>query len=449
MELDRSRPLPVTEDRPDDRFLPGYDRIPEGVFMLPGNHRGMGVVDRTAAFLKTDRRVLALGIARMADALGNSFLIVILPAYLGMVVIPDGIVLRGTRLPPTFLIGVLLSLFGFLNSGLQPLTGRLSDRLGRRRDLILAGLALLGLASAGYVLADTYAVLLVLRALQGVGAALTIPATVALVNELGDPSTRGGNFGVYNTLRLIGFGVGPLVAGAVQQFYGFAAAFGVAVAGAAVGFTLVWLLIEDPPETKATAVDDITFRIRDSDGTIDPVFTLGTATVVMAMGIALFATLEGPINERLDQGAFLFGVQFGVAVLANVVFQVPIGRASDRFGRRPFIVGGFGLLLPATLAQGFVTTSLGMTVARLFQGLAVAMVFAPSLALAGDLTTEGQSGSTLSILTTGFGLGTALGPLVSGILFEIGYAAPFAFVSGLGFLALLLVYTQVEETIRL
>jgi predicted MFS family arabinose efflux permease len=86
-----------------------------------------------------------------------------------------------------------------------------------------------------------------------------------------------------------------------------------------------------------------------------------------------------------------------------------------------------------------------MILARTVQGLAVALVFPVSLALAGDLAGEGQSGSTLSILTTGFGLGTAIGPLVSGVLAGIGYVAPFAFVAGLGVLALVLVYTQVSD----
>ena len=395
--------------------------------------------------LDTDRRVFALAFARMADALGNSFLIVVLPAYVGSIVGEAGATVAGVSLSTTLLVGIALSLFGFLNSGLQPLTGRLSDRLGTRTGFILSGLLLLGVGSAGYPFVDSYLELAALRALQGVGAALTIPATVALVNELGDAGTRGGNFGVFNTFRLIGFGFGPLVAGAVQQLYGFDAAFAVAVAGAAVGFVLVWVLVDDTAETGAAAADDVSLDVRGESTLLDPVFTLGVATVVVAMGISLFATLEAPINERLDQGAFLFGAQFGAAVLANVLFQIPIGEASDRYGRRPFLLAGLLLLIPSTLVQGFVTTPATMILARVVQGLAVALVFPVSLALAGDLAGEGQSGSTLSILTTGFGLGTAIGPLVSGVLEAVDYVAPFAFVAGLGVLAFLLVATQVYD----
>jgi MFS family permease len=329
--------------------------------------------------------------------------------------------------------------------------------VGKRRAFILFGLALLGVASAGYAFATTYWQVLVLRALQGIGAAFTIPVTVALVNELATTTTRGGNFGVFNTFRLIGFGFGPLVAGLVVErgpyrllgttVTGYNAAFAVAVAGAFLSLALIAVLVSDPDSTEAGASKDLSVELRDPDGGLDPVFTLAVATVLMALGIALFATLEGVVRARLNEGSFLFSVQFAATVIANIIFQVPIGRYSDRVGRRPFIVWGFVLLVPTTLVQGFVVTPLGMTAARFLQGVAVAMVFAPSLALAGDLAGEGESGTTLSLLTMGFGLGTALGPLVSGLLVGFGFEVPFVVAAAAGVVGLGLVYTQVEETV--
>jgi len=405
----------------------------------------------------TDRRVLVLAFARMADALGNSFLIVVLPLFIasgrvtieGLVGARVGVGVASLALTEELLIGIVLSLFGFFNSFLQPFTGRLSDRTGRRRVYILAGLALLGVASGGYAFVDSYAAVLALRALQGIGVAFTVPCTVALVNELATSADRGGNFGVFNTFRLLGFGFGPIVAGLTVEAYGFDAAFGVAVAGAFLSFLLVQVFVSDPERTEASAGDDLSISVRaDGGGGLDPVFALGVATVCMALGIALFAPLEAQINDRLGQSSVLFGVQFGAVVIANVLFQIPIGRASDTYGRRPFLLGGFVVLVPATLAQGYVTTSLGMALARLFQGVAVAMVFAPALAVAGDLAREGESGTTLSVLTMAFGLGVALGPLTSGFLERFGFATPFVVGAVIGLLALVLVYTQVEETLE-
>jgi MFS family permease len=414
--------------------------------------------------LGTDRRVIVLAFARMADAVANSFLIIVLPLYIasGDLLLPgfEGTAVLGIPVTLELLIGVALSLFGFLNSTAQPFTGRLSDRTGRRKVYILFGLGVLAVTSLAYALVDTYEALVVIRALQGLGGAFVIPTTIALVNDLArSDAERGGNFGVFNTFRLIGFGFGPIVAGLVVQggpyqlsasatLSGFNAAFGVAVLGALVSLVLVMVLIEEPPVTKAEATDDLSISIRGDRQLLDPVFVLGVGTFFMAVSIALFATLQEPINTRLSQGPTWFGLQFSAVVIANVALQVPIGRAADRFGRKPFLVGGMTILAPAVLAQGLVTTPWTMLGARLLHGISVAMVFAPALAAAGDIAGEGQSGTTLSVLTMAFGFGTAIGPLASGVLFGYGFVVPFAFGSILAVAALVLVVTQVEETLE-
>ncbi|KZX48218.1 MFS transporter [Haloarcula sp. K1] len=422
--------------------------------------------------LGTDTRVLTLAFARMADALGNSFLIIVLPLYIagGQVSLAGiaGEQVLGFTLRTETLIGLVLSLFGLLNSFGQPVTGRLSDRTGKRRIFVLTGLVLFAIGSTAYPFLSSYWTVLAARAFQGLGAAFTIPATVALVNDYAaSDAERGGNFGVFNTFRLIGFGFGPIIAGVVitgglaandvvtyrfagTAISGFTAAFAIAVLGAVVSFVLVWALIQDPP-VDAEAGKDLSIAILDREGEgLDSVFVLGVGTFMMATTIALFATLEGPIRMRLDESTLLFSVQFAAVVIANVVFQVPIGRASDRFGRRPFIVAGFVILVPSVFAQGVVTGPWSMLLARFVQGIAVALVFAPSLALAGDLAGARGSGTTLSVLTMAFGLGVAIGPLASGLLYNFGsFSTPFTAGAALAFVGLVLTYTQVEETLAL
>ena len=417
----------------------------------------------------TDRRVIVLALARMVGAAGNSFLIVVLPLYVASDAIDlssllgteVGVGAASVTVTEPLLIGLVLSLFGFLNSLSQPVTGRLSDRMGVRRPFVLTGILLLGTASALYTVASVYWQLVVLRAIQGVGASLIIPATVALVNEYASADAdRGGNFGVYNTFRLIGFGFGPVLAGAVVEagpydlspvglpvVDGFDAAFVAACAGAYLSFALVFLLVRDAAES-SEASEDLSIRVRgQGDHLLDPIFALGLATVAMGLCIALFATLQNQVNVRLDQPPVWFGLQFAAVTIANVLLQVPVGQASDRIGRRPFLLAGFVLLVPTTLLQGIVTGSVAMTLVRLAQGVAVACVFAPSLALAGDLAREGESGTTLSVLTMGFGFGVALGPLASGWLVGFGFLVPFAVGAALAVVALVGVVTQVEETL--
>lgn len=394
--------------------------------------------------------VIVLGIARMADGFGNSFLIVVLPLYIdsGQV---GGELLGLSR---AAISGLVLGTFGLVLSVTQPFTGRLSDRLGRRQPLILLGLLVLAGANVSFSFASDYVGLLGVRLVQGVGAALTITASIALVNELSSRGTRGGNMGVYNSFRLFGFGGGPLVAGVVVsagpyavgsvELSGFEAAFVIAGLAAAVSALAVLAFVRDTPWTHANR-RRVALRIRGAGQALDPTFVLGLATLVMAASIALLATIEPAVNERLAQGPIMFSVQFAALIAALAVLQPITGRVSDRVGRADFVFWGLVALVPVTLVQGFVTASWQLIVARMAQGAAAAAVFAPALALAGELAGEGESASKLSVLTMSFALGLALGQFSSGFLVAYGFAAPFAFGAALAAAGALLVRTQVHD----
>ncbi|NIP82266.1 MAG: MFS transporter, partial [Gemmatimonadetes bacterium] len=251
-----------------------------------------------------DRAVVALGIARMADAVANSFLVIVLPLYIAS----DRVGGASLGLSDAALTGIILAVFGLFNAVTQPFAGRLSDRLGRRRAFVIGGLLVLAGFNFLYVFAGSYLALILIRVGQGLSVAFTIVATVALVNELSTRADRGANMGIYNSLRLIGFGTGPLVAGFVVaggpysllgvSVSGFHTAFGVATVGALVGAGLVALLVHDPPGT--TPVPGrvrIAIRARDPAHRLDPIFTLGLATLVMAACIALLASIEPQVNE--------------------------------------------------------------------------------------------------------------------------------------------------------
>jgi predicted MFS family arabinose efflux permease len=73
------------------------------------------------------------------------------------------------------------------------------------------------------------------------------------------------------------------------------------------------------------------------------------------------------------------------------------------------------------------------------------MVFAPALALAGDLAETGQTGSQLSVITMAFGLGISLGSFVSGYAIRFGFIVPFIVGSVLAAIGVLIVTTQVPK----
>ena len=416
------------------------------------------MADTTAStnWFGVDRRVLALAFARMADAMGNSFLIIVLPLYIASNAVSG--TAFGWSTP--FVIGLTLALFGIASSLAQPFAGHLSDRVGRRKIFVWMGLVMFCVTNLGFIWADRYVLLFGLRIVQGLSAAFTITASIALVNEVSDVGSRGGNMGVYNAFRLVGFGAGPLAASVLVEagpyplpglgvVTGFEAAFYVASAAALVSAGLVLLLVEDPPPAPA-AKERLALAVWDrTRGGLDAIFALGLVTLTMAVCFALLSAIEPEVNARLDQGPIAFAVEFVALIAVLAVVQPFVGRASDTHGRRRFIVIGLIGLIPTTLGQGLVVEPWQMVVVRGLQGIAGAMIFAPALALAGDLADEGRSGAQLSVLTIAFGLGIAVGQLVAGSFVTYGFVVPFAVGAAMaaGGLGLVLMQIPAREAV--
>src|SRR3974390_3237510 len=97
------------------------------------------------------------------------------------------------------------------------LTGAaLGDRLGRKR-MFVSGILLFTAASAGAALAPTMGLLIVARAVQGVGAAIVPPLTLTLLAAAFPPQRRGIALGVWSGISGIAVALGPLVGGVVIQ----------------------------------------------------------------------------------------------------------------------------------------------------------------------------------------------------------------------------------------
>jgi MFS family permease len=397
--------------------------------------------ERIYNFLGLNKTVLALSIARMGDAMGNSILFIIIPIYVTRM---KDIYFH---LPLPVLVGILLSMYGFMNSLLQPFMGALSDRLGKRKLLIIAGLIIMALSTLTFILAHNFYHLLILRTLQGVGVAITIPASMALMTTVTRKETRGGAMGVYSTLRVIGFAIGPLIGGFIQVHFGFVPTFLVGAGFLFLAAFLVQIWVDDAPmpEDKHTKVK---FKVFDRSLMTAGIMSTALATFVMASSFSMVTTLENEFNARLGINAFDFSIAFSALMIGRLIFQVPLGRFSDYIGRKPIILLGLILLGPVTALLGEVTSLLQLVLLRIVQGVASAGIAAPAFAVAGDLSTSGGEGRQMSIITTGFGLGLASGPLIAGLFAVVFFEFPFLTLGVFCWITTWVIYHYMPETVE-
>ena len=125
-----------------------------------------------------------------------------------------------------------LSLAAFI-----PLGGALGDRYGRKR-FFLAGMVVFTLGSVACALSTSDVALIGSRALQGAGGAFMSALTLAILTETYPVERRAGAFGMWAAISGLGFGLGPVVGGALLSVFSWSSVFWVNVPVAVVGFII-------------------------------------------------------------------------------------------------------------------------------------------------------------------------------------------------------------------
>jgi len=388
-----------------------------------------------------NRVVIALSLARMGDAVGNSILFIVLPLYVNQLAAPL------FPFPETVRVGLLIGVFGIVTAILQPVMGSIVDRVGRRKLSIQVGLVLMGAATLSFALAHQFTSLLILRMLQGIGVALTVPASLAIMTTASEKETRGGSMGIFSSMRIMGFAAGPLLGGYLVDRFSFSAAFVAGAVAILIAVVLVQMWIKETPldlsEQQAKPFKPVDLSILTPS-----LFGVSFATFAMAVTIAIMVTLETQFNQRLSIAATAFSIAFSALLVSRLLFQIPLGRWSDRIGRKPLIVAGLLLLIPSTALLGLVTSLAQLIALRLVQGIGSAAVAAPAFALAGDTAPPGSEGRQMSFVTMGFLLGSAVGPLLAGVLAIWSFQLPFYIAGGLSLLGAVVARRMVVDSVE-
>ena len=142
-------------------------------------------------------------------------------------------------------IGLVFSAQGLCNGASRIPFGRLSDRVARRSTLVVAGIALYGIALLGCGAAASPGVFVVSASLLGIGLGLAFTSIGALIVEVVPAESRGSAIGGYNTCIYLGMMMSSAIMGPVCEDFGFAAGFYLTAAANLLLLAVFYWLVKD------------------------------------------------------------------------------------------------------------------------------------------------------------------------------------------------------------
>ncbi|MBX6386641.1 MAG: MFS transporter [Microbispora sp.] len=318
--------------------------------------------------------LVSLALAQLIIALDYSIVFVALPE------IGSGIGFTGQELQ--WVIGAYAVTFG----GFLLLGGRLSDLLGRRR-LFLAGLGLYAIASVAGGLAGSPGLLVVARAVQGLGGAVLGPSTLSLITTLfAEGAERNRALGVWGATGSSGMVVGSLLGGVLTQTFGWEAVFFVNVPLATVVALLALRVVPADAAVGRRSGLDLPGGVTVTAGALllvfglvngpkagwtDPVTLAGFAAsvVFIAAFIVIEARTAHPLvplrvfrNRSLRYGTlitFMFMATFGASAYF-ITLALQKVRGWDAMSTGLAFILPCALILVGTLIGGKLSTAIGV-----------------------------------------------------------------------------------------
>ena len=179
------------------------------------------------------------------------------------------------------------------------------------------------------------------------------------------------------------------------------------------------------------------------------VFILITLLIdVMGFGLLLpvLPALVGEFTTGRDAQTYWYGAMIVTFGLTQFFCSPFLGALSDRYGRRPVLLGSIAGLGMMFLLSALATSLTGLLLARVLGGV-LAANFAVANAYVADITTPEKRAKSFGLIGAAFGIGYIVGPMVGGLLGSIDIRLPFYVAAGLSALNFLYGLLVVPESL--
>lgn len=374
------------------------------------------------------RTVWALGIVSMFMDLSSEIIHALLPLFL------------------TATLGVSVAMVGLIDgiaeataSISKVFSGYVSDRIGRRKPLILLGYGLGALSKPLFALAGSAPMVLGARFADRIGKGLRGAPRDALVADVTPQAIRGRAFGLRQSLDTVGAFAGPLLAMVLMAIFAddMRTVFWIAVIPAILAVLCVIFGVEEPRDHKQQSPARAPIAFADLKRLDRPFW------IVVAIGVVFTLARFSEAFLILKASGEGLPLTFAPAVLVvmNVVYALgayPAGIASDKYPPRIMLGWGLAFLILADLVLALWPGLIGAFIGIAFWGLHMALTQGLMAKLVADRAPIDLRGSAFGLFNLATGVAMLFASVLAGLIWD-RFGANSAFLAGSGFAAIALI----------
>lgn len=339
-----------------------------------------------------------------------------------------------------FTIGILSATYSFFQLIASPILGRLSDRYGRKKLLIISQLG----SAIGYLilgLANNLPLLFLSRIIDGITGG-NISITQAYIADVTTKENRAKGMGLIGAAFGLGFIFGPAIGGAMSKISYSAPAYFATIVSLITVFTTAFFLKETVNEKKAKTSPKtrLTWKEFKKVLSLYPIgtliiifFLLNTAFSIMQSNFALWS--QKTFNFDANQNGWYFTY---IGILA-VVFQLQLlPRVIKKFHEKKILLISLFFMFLGLILIPLSKNPSFLFIALFFMPLGNGLANPTIQALASENVPQEEYGETLGVLQSAGAMGRIAGPILGGEIFEMfGKNIPFFFGATIIFFTLI------------
>ncbi len=395
---------------------------------------------RTSFFKGISKNVFALGSTSFLTDVSREMIYPLLPLYL-----------RSVLGASTAFVGLVEGIAESTSSVLNLVSGWLSDKIKKRKTLLLWGYSLSAVTRPLIAVATIGWHILLVRFVEKVGKGIRVPPRDALIAESCTPENRGKGFGLHRSMDNVGSILGPLLAFSLLIYLNndYRALFWIASIPAflAIGI-LTFVVSEKARDLSQTETPSVNrrFNLKQFNRNFK-LFLIATTVFEMANSSNAFLLLR---VKDLGLSLELIPIIYLFSNIFKTISSMPGGILSDKFGRRNVLAIGWIFYGISYFGFAFITSVTQAWVIFGIYGLFYGMTEGVKKALVADLVPKEARGSAYGIHTFLVNFPQLPASLLLGILWQ-KYNAAVAFSVGAsfaivgGFLLLIFIPAKTRE----